>query len=265
MPFAAMAAESNQTAKYLIRNIPNPTCNSIGGEWAIVGLSRCSYPVPEEYFEKYYKNLERVVKECNGILSEDSYTEYSRVIIALSSIEKDGKNVVGYDLSKPLKDYKKVIEQGLNGAIYALLALDAGGYSGPKIQLRDYIIQKELTSGGWSFWEKGSADPDMTAMAVQALSRYRYDKKTKSAIDRAMPILKMKSFESCETVSQVILALDSIGIKPNEGLIKQLKQFQCSNGGFKHSLEDEESNLMSTEQALMAISVLEKWYVGVRP
>ena len=169
MPFAAMAAESNQTAKYLIRNIPNPTCNSIGGEWAIVGLSRCSYPVPEEYFEKYYKNLERVVKECNGILSEDSYTEYSRVIIALSSIEKDGKNVAGYDLSKPLKDYKKVIEQGLNGAIYALLALDAGGYSGPKIQLRDYIIQKELTSGGWSFWEKGSADPDMTAMAVQAL------------------------------------------------------------------------------------------------
>ena len=258
LPIISLAAESYLTAEYLIKNIPEPTFDSVGGEWTIVGLSECSYPVPEGYFEKYYSNLAAVVKKEKGILSEDRYTEYSRVIIALSSIGKDASNVAGYDLSKPLKDYKKVTEQGLNGAIYALMALNSGRYTGPKNELKDFILQKELPDGGWNFWGNGTADLDITAMAVQALSAYRYDKKTKQVIERALPLLKEKRYESCETVSQVILALSSLGIKPDESYRKQLLKFCCRDGSFKHLLEDEGSNIMSTEQALMALSVFER-------
>ncbi len=59
------------------------------------------------------------------------YTEYSRVIIALTSIGKDPKNVGGYNLLLPLGDFEKTTWQGINGAIWALIALDCGQYDMP--------------------------------------------------------------------------------------------------------------------------------------
>lgn len=257
MPFTAMAAESDLTARYLMKNVPDPGCDSVGGEWTVVGLAQCEYEVPQKYFDKYYMNLESIVKEQKGILSEDSYTEYSRVIIALSAIKKNALDVAGYNLVKPLNDYEKVTEQGLNGAIYALLALDKGGYTGPRKELREYILSKELPGGGWNFRGKGEADPDMTAMAVQALARYRFFKDVKPVIERAMPVLTQKEYESSEAVAQVMTALDSIGIKSEADLEKQLLKFRLPDGSFKHLPEDDEGNIMSTEQALMALSVIE--------
>ena len=52
------------------------------------------------------------------------HTEYSRVILALTSIGKDAQNICGYDLTAPLLDYDKTVWQGINGAIWALIALD---------------------------------------------------------------------------------------------------------------------------------------------
>ena len=45
------------------------------------------------------------------------YTEYSRVITALTSIGKDPKNVGGCNLLLPLGDFEKTTWQGINGAI----------------------------------------------------------------------------------------------------------------------------------------------------
>ena len=59
------------------------------------------------------------------MLSERKYTEYSRVILALSALECDARSAAGYDLTLPLGDYDKVSAQGVNGVIYALLALDS--------------------------------------------------------------------------------------------------------------------------------------------
>ena len=44
----------------------------------------------------------------------------------------------------------------------------------------------------------------------------------------------------------------------DESYRKQLLKFCCRDGSFKHLLEDEGSNIMSTEQALMALSVFEE-------
>ena len=66
-----------------------PQIGSIGGEWAVLGLARSGYAVPESYYQNYYAAVEAYVKACSGQLHAKKYTEYSRVILALSAIGKD--------------------------------------------------------------------------------------------------------------------------------------------------------------------------------
>ena len=68
-------------------------------------------------------NLEKTgSKDQGGVLSDNRYTEYSRAVMALKSIGKDPTDIGGYDIEKPLEDFDAVVSQGLNGAIYALIA-----------------------------------------------------------------------------------------------------------------------------------------------
>ena len=60
-----------------------------------------------------------------GVLSENRYTEYARAVLACKAIGIDPSDIGGYDLGKPLEDFEAVTAQGLNGAVYALLALNA--------------------------------------------------------------------------------------------------------------------------------------------
>ena len=89
----------SDTARYLVKTVPDPIVGSIGGEWTVIGLARSGYDVPNSYFTKYYKNVEDYVKACGGVLHKRKYTEYSRVILALTAIGKDPTNVAGYDLT----------------------------------------------------------------------------------------------------------------------------------------------------------------------
>ena len=43
----------------------------------------------------------------------------------------DPRDVAGYDLTKPLGDFDKTVWQGINGPIWALIALDSGNYEVP--------------------------------------------------------------------------------------------------------------------------------------
>ena len=88
--------------------------------------------VPANYYDDYYARVEKYVKNCAGVLHERKYTEYSRVILALTAIGRDPSNVAGYNLLTPLGDFEKTIWQGLNGPIWALIALDSGSYDIPE-------------------------------------------------------------------------------------------------------------------------------------
>ena len=258
MPLPAMASELNDGAQYLIKEVPEPKYGAIGGEWTVTAVWNGASQYPKEYFENYYARIEKTVKKCKGVLSEDTYTEYSRVVIALECINKNPKNVAGYDLAAPLMDYDKVSYQGINGVAYALLALDAGRFTGPRIRYIDYIINSELPDGGWNLFGKGDADPDMTAMVLRAIAPYRNRYKVKKAIASSIHVIN-GNLSSSESISQCILAYDALQIdSEKESLKKELLRYQNHDGGFKHSLDEEESNIMSTEQALMALSVFEK-------
>lgn len=276
----------DKTSKWLIDTIPEATIGSTGGEWLILGLSRSDIEVPEEYFEKYYENLCDYVQQNAGVLDTNKYTEYSRVIIALSAIGKNPADVAGYNLLVPLADFEQTIYQGLNGPIYALLALDSGNYEVPeniadstqatRQMYVDYILSNEASEGGWSL-SGNSGDVDITAMALQALSKYTEQPEVKAAIDRGVEFLSKKQnenggFESfgaegSESISQVITALAELGIdaddqrfvKKGNTLYGRLMEFMQEEGGFCHTLDMPKNNLMATEQAFYALVSLERF------
>lgn len=274
------------SAKYMLSAVKEPEPGDIGGEWAVLGLARSGYTVPDGYFEGYYGKLEAYVKECKGVLHARKYTDYSRVIITLSAIGKDPRNVGGYNLLTPLGDYEKTIWQGLNGPIWALIALDSGNYAMPqnkdaKVQATrqkyiDCILDAELDEGGWTLSRRTSADPadpDITGMALQALAKYQDQKAVKEATERALDCMGKKQDENggysnmwgdanSESVVQMLVALCELGIgwnderfvKNGNTLLDNLLTFRTSAGGFYHIADGSDGdNQMSAEQGFYGL------------
>jgi hypothetical protein len=110
----------NETAAYLLKTVSKPDIGSVGGEWAVMGLARSNCDVPQSWYNGYYNNIINQVQASNGVLHEKKYTEYSRVILALTAIGKNPADVGGCNFLTPLGDYEAVIEQGINGPISGL-------------------------------------------------------------------------------------------------------------------------------------------------
>ena len=287
--FAASSVQSEvqSSAAFMLSSVKSPEVGSIGGEWAVLGLARSGYSVPTDYFDTYYANVEKYVKNCSGVLHDRKYTEYSRVILALTAIGRDPSNVAGYNLLTPLGDFDKTIWQGLNGPIWALIALDSGNYSIPKNTAAktqatrqlyiDEILNRQQKDGGWSLTGTGDSDVDISAMALQALAKYQDQKAVKSATDKALTYLsKVQDSKggfaswgtmNVESVAQVIVALCELGIslddsrfvKNGHTLTENLLSFRQSNGGFYHVLDGSDgNNQMSAEQGFYALVAIDR-------
>lgn len=263
------------------------TAGTSGGEWVALGLARSGFisdTLAEQYAQAAYQYVK---KKGSSTMSDSKSTENSRMILALTSIGKDPTDVAGYDLLEPLADLDYVKSQGINGPIFALIALDSHDYEIPKAvagktqttreALIDAILAAQLSDGGWNVNGNG-ADADMTAMAIQALAPYySSNAKVKSAVDDALKRLsKMQEVNggytswgtaNAESVAQVIVALTSLGIDPaSDGrfikngysTLDALATFYNDKGGFKHSQSDTtSSNGLATEQAYYALA---SWY-----
>lgn len=263
------------------------TAGTSGGEWVALGLARSgsiSDTLAEQYAQAAYQYVK---KKGSSTMSDSKSTENSRMILALTSIGKDPSDVAGYDLLEPLADLDYVKSQGINGLIFALIALDSHDYEIPKAvagktqttreALIDAILAAQLSDGGWNVNGNG-ADADMTAMAIQALAPYySSNAKVKSAVDDALKRLsKMQEVNggytswgtaNAESVAQVIVALTSLGIDPSSdgrfikngySTLDALATFYNDKGGFKHSQSDTtSSNGLATEQAYYALA---SWY-----
>lgn len=261
-----------ETAALMYKTIPEPVVASIGGEWTVLSLARSGIKVPKKYYEDYYKRVEKTVKDAKGILHRMKFTEYSRVILALTAINKDVTDVGGYNLLSYLADFDNVKKQGINGPIFSLIAFDAGNYDIPidkkaSVQttrqgIIDFILDKEIhkgtsKAGGWAL-SGTDPDPDITFMAIQSLANYMDQKEVKEAVDRALKIMSKKQLstggynswgtENCESTAQAIVALTALGIdidtdsrfiktdkKGNKNtLMDGMMQFYCKGGGFAH-------------------------------
>ena len=256
------------TARYLLKTIPDPQVGTIGGEWLVLGLARSGMELPEGYLERYRQTAETYVDACKGVLHAKKYTEYARVVLAMTAIGADPQNVAGYDLTAPLLDYDKVVWQGLNGPVWALLALDAGNYPAGEVRQAyvDLLLDRQLSSGGWGLTEGGEADMDITAMALQALAKYREQPEVQTAVDRGLDFLSSwqsgdGSFGSCECTAQVVVALGELGLNQSDSrfvkngctVLDGLMIFALSDGSFRHTVMESGSNQMATEQAFYAL------------
>ena len=222
-------------------------------------------------------------KEEN-LLDRIKSTEWHRISLAIASLGgnpaacgTDGSINLIADGTYNWTHSDSLGRQGINGFIWALIALDSLRYEipGDAVYTRDdiilEIISRQTSDGGFALIGD-STDPDLTGMALQALAPYYnadksysytlFNDKTverdiRTVIDLAIESLSpiqasdggFSGFGSpnCEATSQVIIALCSLGIDPRSDarFIKNgnsafdgLLQYRTDGGGFAHMLED---------------------------
>lgn len=263
------------TGDYLAK-LGTPGVGSIGGEWMALGLARSGRTVPKGYYDAVVKYVKDNI-DSNGRLDKNKATENARIILALTAIGKDVTNVDGHDLLAGLNEMSYLSKQGINGAIFTLIALDSHNYTPAGDVTRDKLVQVILdaqisSDGGWSLDGK-NADVDMTAMAIQALAAYyKSNSSAKKAVDKGLSWLSSVQqndggFTSwgaanSESCAQVIVALTALGIDPTKdsrfikngvSVLDALCSFAVNGGGFKHLATETSANGMATEQGFYAL------------
>lgn len=221
-------------------------------------------------------------------LSSDSSilpTHLAGLIIGLKSAGADPCSFIGKNLVEQLYSSNNIGKTGLNGYAYGLLAFDCGNYSLPsgaafsRDSLINSILSYQKMNGAFSLDISSAADIDMTAIAITALAPYTGRANVKDAVNKAVKYLSdsqksdggfvppYSKNEACESTAQVIIALASVNIDPQSDTrfvksgktpVGALLSFKNSDGGFSH-IKGSTSDLMATEQAVMALSSLERF------
>lgn len=273
-----------------INGLGTPDVGSVGGEWMVIDLTRSGYDCPEGYYDNVVAYVEENINDKEQLHRAKS-TDNSRVILALTSAGYDVTDVGGHNLLKGLSDMAYLKKQGINGPIWALIALDSHNYDIPQNEneatqatredIISHILSKQFDDGGWAI-SGGVADPDMTGMAIQSLAPY-YDTNPEvmSAVDRALQCLSdiqhdngaYGSFDGLcsESCVQVLVALTSLGIDPeaDERFIKNgisvvdaLCMFAVDGGGFEH-IPYGGLNGMATEQGQYGLASYVRFLEGM--
>lgn len=262
------------------------------GDWFPIGIGRIGYP---DDYDTYLAVLADKITErytTEEKLSDSKATEWHRISLAILSLGEDPrkftKSVDGEwidliaDGTYAREEDAFLGLQGLNGWTWGLITLDSLQYYIPKdakvdrAYIIERILERQLDDGGFSL-QGDKADPDMTAMTLQALAPYYNDekiftytkvysgeqvqRKVRDVIEEALACLSelqlshggFTSFDidNTESIVQVIVALTSLGIDPlkDERFIKNgntlwdaLMRFKHEDGGFIHSDTYDDAN-----------------------
>ena len=281
----------NAAMAQLAKDVTAPSFGTGAGEWTVLSLARGGYYTQDHtYFAGYYDRIVEKVNELaasvnlNGALDKTKSTENSRLILALAAIGKDATSVGNWNLIQPYEDFNWVKKQGLNGPVYALLALDSHNYQTVDTTIRqqciDFILGKKLEDGGWAMSGK-VADPDMTAMTLQALAPYQDIPAVAEAAEAAFNKLSTIQNDNggytswgsvnSESCAQVIIACTAWGINPdtdarfvknNTSVVDALlAHYLESEAKFEH-IVGEGSNGMATDQATYALVAYDRFING---
>ncbi len=252
---------------YMLSVDKNPDYSSI---WNVIGMSRSSPNAPEEYRKLFYDNTIQYMINNNWDLDTARSSDYAKLILAMTVIGKDARQIDGHNLFDYLDDFDYVKRQGFNGPVWALIAVNShpeytfenstGAQNPTTVEtILDYILSREKKVGGWTLYGD-VPDTDITAMTIQSLAPF-YGKEGRenvtAAVDRALSWLsdsQMTSggygtlsnagvLETSESVSQVIVALSALGIDPADDSrfiknsawpVSRLFEYYLPIGGFMH-------------------------------
>lgn len=277
---------------FLINNAFLEFAGTTPGDWFPIGLGRFGVADDQEaYLAVIREKVEERYRGKNK-LSAAKATEWHRISLAVLACGGDptafGTDEYGnsinliadgtYDRGKNVSLGK----QGINGWIWGLIALDSMRYEIPEgsFYSRDDIIieilRQQLTDGGFALSGKAS-DPDITAMALQALAPYYNEEKAytymqritktqrtvsvRQIVDEALVRLSALQMETgdysswgtqnVESTDQVIVALCSLGIDPltdtrfiknGNTLYDGILRYRMPDGGFVHSYNYDPDN-----------------------
>ena len=286
-----VSAVLNATMAQLAATVTEPAFGTSAGEWTVISLARGEYYTADNaYFTGYYNRIIDYVNDkaasvnTGGALHKNKSTENARVIMALSSIGKDASSVGDWNLIAPFNDFNWIKKQGINGPIFALIALDTNDYETEDTTIRqqciDYILDAQFEDGGWAL-SGSAADPDVTAMALQALAPYASRSEVSSAAEKAFATLstiqnsdgKYASWGTVnsESCAQVIVALTTWGINPDTDsrFVKNgksvvdalLAHYLEDESAFEHVI-DSGANGMATDQACYALVAYNRFMNG---
>lgn len=272
---AALEKEIDTASAYLLQTVPQPEVGSVGGEWCVLGLARASRGT-ESYFDAYRAAARRTLRETGGVLHRVKYTEYARMVLALTVLGEDPADFAGFNVLAPLSDTKKVLFQGTSGAVWALLALDSNAYAADaarNVYLKA-IADGVGSDGGWALVPGDASDADLTAMALTALAPYAAEKDVQTLLDNGLAFLSSiqnadgsfstSGHATAESTAQVLVTLCTLGISETDSrfvkngttVLEALLSFQHPDGGFRHEPDDAAANAMATEQAFYALAAV---------
>ena len=286
-----VSAVLNATMAQLAATVTEPAFGTNAGEWTVLSLARGEYFNKDNvYFTDYYNRIVETVNTTaasvnkNGALHKIKSTENSRVIMALSSIGKDATAVGDWNLIAPFNDFNWIKKQGINGPIFALIALDTNDYETEDTTIRqqciDFILDAQFEDGGWAL-SGSTADPDITAMALQALAPYKSQSNVATAAEEAISTLSATQNSNggyaswgtvnSESCAQVIVALTTWGINPDTDsrFVKNgksvvdalLAHYLEDESAFEHVI-DSGANGMATDQACYALVAYNRFMNG---
>ena len=286
----------NATMAKLASTVTAPVFGTTAGEWTVLCLARGDYFAKDNaYFTDYYDRIVETVNttaakvNMSGALHKSKSTENSRLIVALSALGKDATSVGDWDLVEAYSanGFSWIKKQGLNGTIWALIALDSNNYETSDETIRqqcvDAILAAQHDDGGWALQANKAfaSDPDITGMALTALYPYRNQTAVAEACSEAFACLSAiqnddgtfssggaKCSESC---AWVIVSTTTWGINPDTDsrFIKNGKS--VVDGLLAHYLPDSAtfqhiigagSNAMATDQSCYALVAYDRFLNG---
>ena len=287
---ATLKNAANGAARWLLSAVSAPGADGYGADWAVISLARSGCSVEDNWYRSYVSYILRELEANGGTLNTRRYTDYAKAVIAFTALGFTPPE----ELIRPLSNFEKVCLTGINGPSWALIALDSGNWGmkqdpAAKTQATrqlyvDEILSRQLADGGWTLSGKGGgpgpSDPDVTAMMLQALAKYTDQEAVAAAVDRALACMSKQQQEdgglasygvTCsESPAQMILALCALGLSPEDerfvksggSLLDAVLRYRQTDGSFIHAVDAGGTDLVATEQALAAITAVQRYEAG---
>ena len=252
---------------------------SFGDEWDIYSLIRGGLSLTDVEINDYYEDIVDIVGKWQN---DHKPTDIERVMIALSALRKDVKNVGGVNLEEMLLSSEK-LNEGSNELAFALMALHISGSEAEDETIRslaDGLIEFQNDDGGFALFADGLSGVDTTAMALQAFSLYKDTDiipEAEDVINKGLSYIKIQLNSSTfdagnsEATAQVILTLTSLGKNPltekgfsngSVNTVTALMDYYIEGQGFAHTKNKMEVNKMATSQAFQALESFRRYKDG---